>query len=128
MTQTDYYFGSGHQGVPDPHADSLGGQFPHQRGDGYNYWYGALHAKAKMGIFSLNATGVIQEGDLSINADKDLSGWAFPGESFRQLGQTEAHGNLTMLSGDDGSDDNEDGRFRTPKEGGSGWFFRAATS
>ncbi len=74
-----------------------------------------------MGILSINASGVIQEGDLS--SGKDLSGWAVLVRTSASLGKLKLSGNLTMLSGNDGSDAMEDGRFRTPQEGGSGWFF-----
>ena len=73
-----------------------------------------------MGILSVNASGVIQEGDLK--SGKDLSGWAVLVRTSASFGKLKLSGNLTMLSGNDGSDDNEDGRFRTPQEGGSGWF------
>ena len=88
--------------------------------DGYNYWYGALNAKTKVGILSLNATGVAQTGELS--AKKDISAWGFLVRASTSLGKLKLRGHLTMLSGDDGSDPTDDGRFRTPKNGASGWF------
>ena len=90
------------------------------KGDGYNYWYGALNAKTKMGILSLNATGVVQNGELS--ATQDISAWGFLVRASASLGKMKLRGNLTMLSGDDGSDASDNGRFRTPKNGASGWF------
>jgi hypothetical protein len=88
--------------------------------DGYNYWYGALNAKTKVGILGLNVTGVVQTGELS--ATQDISAWGFLVRASASLGKMKLRGNLTMLSGDDGSDASDDGRFRTPKNGASGWF------
>ena len=88
--------------------------------DGYNYWYGALNAKTKVGILGLNVTGVVQTGELS--ATQDISAWGFLVRASASLGKMKLRGHLTMLSGDDGSDASDDGRFRTPKNGASGWF------
>ncbi|MDE0331795.1 MAG: hypothetical protein OXL41_07990 [Nitrospinae bacterium] len=87
---------------------------------GYDYSYLGLHAKTKVGILSVNASGVIVEGDLS--SGDELSGWAVLVRTSTSLGKLKLSGNLTMLSGNDGTKAGEDGRFRTPQEGGSGWF------
>ena len=90
------------------------------KGDSYNYWYGALNAKTKVGIFNLNATGVVQTGEL--NPTTDISAWGLLVRASASLGKLNLQGHLTMLSGDDGSDPSDNGRFRTPKGGNSGWF------
>ena len=89
-------------------------------GKDYDYSFLGLHAKGKVGMFNVNASAVFQEGELS--SGKDLSGWAVLVRTSASMGKLKLMGNLTMLSGDDGSDASEDGRFRTPQEGGSGWF------
>ena len=81
----------------------------HRDGKGTSLTYAALHAKAKVGIFNVNATGVSVGGDKS--ADMDASGWAMLVRSSASLGKLTLMGNLTMLSGDDNMDDNEEGRF-----------------
>ena len=88
---------------------------------GYDYSFLGLHAKTKVGILNVNGSIVIQEGDLS--SGDELSGWAVLVRTSTSLGKLKLSGNLTMLSGNDGSKAGEDGRFRTPQEGGSGWFF-----
>ena len=88
-------------------------------GSSYNYWYGALTAKAKVGVFSLNATGVVQEGELS--STEDISAWALLVRASTSMGRLKLMGNVTILSGDD-TDDNERSQFQTPRDGGTGWF------
>lgn len=87
---------------------------------GYDYSFLGLNAKTKVGILNVNGSVVIQEGDLSSGAE--LSGWAVLLRTSASLGKLKLSGNLTMLSGNDGTKANEDGRFNTPQEGGSGWF------
>ncbi len=81
----------------------------HRDGKGTSLTYAALHAKAKVGIFNVSATGVSVGGDKS--ADMDASGWAMLVRSSASMGKLTLMGNLTMLSGDDNMDDNEEGRF-----------------
>ena len=94
--------------------------------NGHNYWYGGLNAKTKMGIFSVNASGVVVGGDL--NDDTDVSAWALLLRTSASFGKLKLKGNLTMLSGDDGSDAADSGKFVTPRystkinNGDSGWF------
>ena len=88
--------------------------------NGHDYWYGGLNAKTKMGIFSVNASGVVQGGDL--NDDTDVSAWAFLVRTSASFGKLKLKGNLTMLSGDDGSDATDSNLFVTPRNGKSGWF------
>ena len=71
----------------------------HRDGKGTSLTYAALHAKAKVGIFNVSATGVSVGGDKS--ADMDASGWAMLVRSSASLGKLTLMGNLTMLSGDD---------------------------
>ena len=89
-------------------------------GDSYNYWYGALTAKAKVGVFSLNATGVVQEGEMS--STEDISAWALLVRASTSMGRLKLKGNITLLSGDDDAGDMERGSFLTPRGGSSGWF------
>ena len=88
-------------------------------GDSYNYWYGAVTLKAKMGILGLNVTGVVQEGEMS--SAEDISAWGFLVRASTSLGKLKLLGNATILSGDDeaGGDRNQ---FLTPRGGSSGWF------
>ena len=88
-------------------------------GDSYNYWYGAVTLKAKMGIFGLNVTGVVQEGEMS--SAEDISAWAFLIRTSTSLGKLKLLGNATILSGDDEAG-GERNQFLTPRGGGSGWF------
>ena len=88
--------------------------------DGHDYWYGGLNAKTKMGIFSVNASGVVQGGDLK--DDTDVSAWAFLVRTSASFGKLNLKGNLTMLSGDDDSDATDSSLFVTPRAGKSGWF------
>ena len=81
----------------------------HRDGKGTSLTYAALHAKAKVGIFGVSATGVAVGGDKS--ATMDASGWAMLVRSKASLGKMKLMANLTMLSGDDNMDDNEEGRF-----------------
>ena len=81
----------------------------HRDGKGTSLTYAALHAKAKVGIFNVSATGVSVGGDKS--ADMDASGWAMLVRSSASMGKLKLMANLTMLSGDDNMDDNEEGRF-----------------
>ena len=87
---------------------------------GYDYSFLGLNAKTKVGILNVNGSVVIQEGDLS--SGDELSGWAVLLRTSASLGKLKLSGNLTMLSGNDGTKAGEDGRFNTPQEGGSGWF------
>lgn len=90
-------------------------------GGGYDYWFGAVHVKAKQGIMSINATGVIQGGEIS--EDVDLSGWGILLRTAFALGKMKLLANLTMLSGDsDGDEDGDRERFQFPQTGGSGWL------
>ena len=88
--------------------------------EGYDYWYGALTAKAKVGVFSLNATGVVQAGEMS--STEDISAWGLLVRASTSLGRLKLMGNVTLLSGDDTADDGEKGQFTTPGNGASGWF------
>ncbi len=91
-------------------------------GGAYDYWYGALHAKGKMGVMSINATGVYQGGEVSEAVD--LSGWGFLLRTSFAMGKLKLLANLTMLSGDkDGDADGDRERFEFPQLGGSGWVF-----
>lgn len=87
---------------------------------GYDYSFLGVHAKTKVGILNVNGSVVIQEGDLS--SGDELSGWAVLLRTSASLGKLKLSGNLTMLSGNDGTKAGEDGRFNTPQQGGSGWF------
>ena len=92
------------------------------RGNEYDYWYGALHAKAKMGVMSLSATGVYQGGEVSETVD--LTGWGVLLRTSFAMGKLKLLANLTMLSGDkDGDADGDLGRFQFPQLGGSGWVY-----
>ncbi|MCE2452529.1 MAG: hypothetical protein J4F48_06750, partial [Nitrospinae bacterium] len=75
--------------------------------DGYDYSFLGLHAKTKVGILNVNGSVVIQEGDLSSGAE--LSGWAVLLRTSASLGKLKLSGNLTMLSGNDGTKAGEDG-------------------
>ena len=92
-----------------------------RQGGGYNYWFGALNAKGKMGIMSINATGVYQGGEISDTVD--LSGWAVLLRTSFAMGKLKLLANLTMLSGDkDGDSDGDLENFHFPQGGsGSGW-------
>ena len=82
----------------------------HRDGNGKSLTYAALHAKAKVGIFSVNATGVSVGGDMSDSID--ASGWAFLLRSAASLGKMKLMANVTMMSGDDNEqEDGEEGRF-----------------
>ena len=87
---------------------------------GYDYSFFGLHAKGKMGILSVNASVVGQDGELS--STMDLSGWAVLVRTSASLGKLKLEGNLTMLSGDDGSNARETGKFHFPQNNGSGWL------
>ncbi len=88
--------------------------------NGYNYSFLGLHAKTKAGMLNINASGVFQSGD--IDDSTELSAWALLLRTSASFGKLKLMGNLTMLSGDDTAGDNEEGRFKTPQLGGSGWF------
>ena len=91
-------------------------------GGGYDYWFGAVHVKAKQGIMSINATGVIQGGEVS--EDVDLSGWGLLLRTSFAMGKLKLLANLTMFSGDsDGDSDGDRERFELPQLGGSGWVY-----
>ena len=81
----------------------------HRDGKGKSLTYAALHAKAKVGIFGVSATGVSVGGDAS--STMDASGWALLVRSSASLGKMTLMANLTMLSGDDNDGDNEVGEF-----------------
>lgn len=63
---------------------------------GYDYWYGALHAKGKVGIMSFRATGVYQSGTVSEGGTISIAGektTTYPtmdnkGEAVPPIGQT----------------------------------------
>ncbi|MCY3822579.1 MAG: hypothetical protein OXG62_01775 [Nitrospinae bacterium] len=80
----------------------------HRDGKGKSLTYAALHAKTKVGIFGLNASGVSVGGDAGPGVD--ASGWAFLLRSSASLGKMKLLANLTMFSGDD-SDATEEGNF-----------------
>lgn len=98
-------------------------------GGGYDYWFYALHAKAKMGIVSINASGIFQDGELSDSVD--LSAWGFLLRTSATFGKLKLMGNLTFFSGDEdpitgsghqaGQPDGELERFTFPSLGGVGW-------
>ena len=81
----------------------------HRDGKGTSLTYAALHAKAKVGIFNVSATGVSVGGDAS--ATMDASGWAMLVRSSASMGKLKLLANMTMLSGDDNKGDNEVGEF-----------------
>ena len=86
----------------------------------YNYSFLGLNAKGKAGIFNVNASGVFQSGEL--NNDKDVSAWAFLVRTSASFGKLGLSGNVTMLSGDDGSDMSKSGKFTGPRGGkGTEW-------
>ena len=118
--QTDYYVGVGIKVTPNLTVSPWAANSRDTAEGGYDYSFLGLHAKTKVGILNVNGSVVIQEGDLS--SGDELSGWAVLVRTSTSLGKLKLSGNLTMLSGNDGSKAGEDGRFRTPQEGGSGWF------
>ena len=81
----------------------------HRDGKGKSLTYVALHAKAKVGILSLSATGVSVGGEVS--SEMDASGWAFLLRNSVSVGKLKLMANLTMLSGDDNDGDLEEGNF-----------------
>ena len=119
--KTDYYVGVGVKLSPTLTLTPWAANSRDAAAGGYDYSFLGLHAKTKVGILNVNGSVVIQEGDLS--SGDELSGWAVLVRTSTSLGKLKLSGNLTMLSGNDGSKAGEDGRFRTPQEGGSGWFF-----
>ncbi len=119
--RTDYYVGVGIKVNPTLTVTPWAANSRNAAEGGYDYSFLGLHAKTKVGILNVNGSIVIQEGDLS--SGDELSGWAVLVRTSTSLGKLKLSGNLTMLSGNDGSKAGEDGRFRTPQEGGSGWFF-----
>ena len=118
--RTDYYVGVGIKVNPTLTVTPWAANSRNAAEGGYDYSFLGLHAKTKVGILNVNGSIVIQEGDLS--KGDELSGWAVLVRTSTSLGKLKLSGNLTMLSGNDGSKAGEDGRFRTPQEGGSGWF------
>ncbi len=80
--------------------------------DGYDYWFYGLHAKAKMGIVNINASGIFQSGEVSNNVD--LSAWGFLLRTSATFGKLKLMGNVTLFSGDE--DDLSFGR-RTSEQG-----------
>ncbi len=119
--KTDYYVGVGIKVNPTLTVTPWAANSRDAAEGGYDYSFLGLHAKTKVGILNVNGSIVIQEGDLS--SGDELSGWAVLVRTSTSLGKLKLSGNLTMLSGNDGTKAGEDGRFRTPQEGGSGWFF-----
>ena len=71
--------------------------------------YAALHAKAKVGIFGLNITGVTVGGDH--NATTEASGWGLLVRGESSFGKLKLRGKATLFSGDDNANDNEEGNF-----------------
>ena len=118
--KTDYYVGMGVKVAPNLTLTPWAANSRDAAEGGYDYSFLGVHAKTKVGILNVNGSVVIQEGDLS--SGDELSGWAVLVRTSTSLGKLKLSGNLTMLSGNDGSKMGEDGRFRTPQEGGSGWF------
>ena len=118
--KTDYYLGVGIKVSPTLTLSPWVANSRDSAAGGYDYSFLGLHAKTKVGMFGVNGSVVIQEGDLS--SGDELSGWAVLVRTSASMGKLKLMGNLTMLSGNDGSKAGEDGRFRTPQEGGSGWF------
>ena len=118
--KTDYYIGVGVKVTPTLTLSPWAANSRDAAAGGYDYSYLGLNAKTKVGILNVNGSVVIQEGD---HADGDeLSGWAVLLRTSASLGKLKLSGNLTMLSGNDGSKDGEDGQFLTPRGGSSGWF------
>ncbi|MCE2452524.1 MAG: hypothetical protein J4F48_06725 [Nitrospinae bacterium] len=118
--KTDYYVGLGIKVNPNLTLTPWAANSRDAAEGGYDYSFLGLHAKTKVGILNVNGSLVIQEGDTK--DAKELSGWAVLLRTSTSLGKLKLSGNLTMLSGNDGTKAGEDGRFRTPQEGGSGWF------
>ncbi len=119
--KTDYYVGLGIKVNPNLTLTPWAANSRDAAEGGYDYSFLGLHTKTKVGILNVNGSVVIQEGDLSKDGG-ELSGWAVLVRTSTTLGKLKLSGNLTMLSGNDGTKAGEDGRFRTPQEGGSGWF------
>ena len=71
--------------------------------------YAALHAKTKVGIFGLEVTGVTVGGDH--DATTEASGWGLLVRGASNLGKLTLRGKVTLFSGDDNADDNEEGNF-----------------
>ena len=118
--KTDYYIGMGIKLSPTLTVTPWAANSRDSAAGGYDYSFLGIHAKTKVGILNVNGSFVIQEGDLSTG--DELSGWAVLVRTSTSLGKLKLSGNLTMLSGNDGTKAGEDGRFRTPQQGGSGWF------
>ncbi len=118
--KTDYYIGVGVKVTPNLTLSPWAANSRDAAEGGYDYSFLGINAKTKVGILNVNGSVVIQEGDLS--SGDELSGWAVLLRTSTTLGKLKLSGNLTMLSGNDGTKAGEDGRFRTPQEGGSGWF------
>ncbi len=116
----DYYVGVGIKVSPTLTLSPWVANSRNGAADGYDYSFFGLHAKGKMGILSLNASVVGQDGEL--DGGKDLSGWAVLVRTSASLGKLKLSGNLTMLSGDDGSNAGETGKFHFPQNNGSGWL------
>lgn len=97
--------------------------------DGYDYWFYGLHAKAKMGIVNINASGIFQSGEVSNSVD--LSAWGFLLRTSATFGKLKLMGNVTLFSGDEdriagrghqaGQPDGDLERFTFPSLGGVGW-------
>ena len=118
--RSDYYLGMGIKVSPTLTLSPWVANSSNGADNSFDYSFLGLHAKGKVGIFSVNATAVLQEGDLDDSTE--LSGWAVLVRTSATMGKLKLSGNLTMLSGDDDLSDGEDSRFRTPQNGGSGWF------
>jgi len=107
--------------------------------NGFDAWYLALNANAKVGILDLDVTGVFQTGD-AVEAtranrtagqrDIDIEAWALLLRSWLNFGNLKIGFWLTVLSGDDDTTsafsntaqqtDRKLSRFTLPA--GSGWF------
>ncbi len=118
--KTDYYVGMGIKVNPTLTLTPWAANTRDAAVNGYDYSFLGLHAKTKVGILNVNGSIVIQEGDL--NASTELSGWAVLLRTSANMGKLKLSGNLTMLSGNDGTKSGEDGSFLTPRGGSSGWF------
>ena len=118
--KTNYYAGVGIKVAPNLTLSPWAANSRHGADNSYNYSYLGLHAKTKMGIFNMNASGVFQSGELDDSTD--LSGWALLVRTSTSLGKLKLMGNLTMLSGDDGGDPKKSNKFTFPHNNTSGWL------
>ena len=106
------------------------------QGDGeYDYNYLGVNAKTKLGMVNVNASVVMQDGEVADGTD--LSAWALLVRTSTSMGKMKLMGNITMLSGEEDdaiiaaegeasrttTSDGEYGGFLMPQLGGSGWVF-----